>query len=386
LSSPLSIKGDAYLLGYLMVKTLWIWSYTKYWRMNDTDLFMMMLRAFIFSDSRLVRMLLDPEPLTNKSLNELVHYCVQRQFGFPSVALESMVTAFEQGGQEEPSGTMFDVENAPWEDPESSRSANGMIAEALEWLGRDGGDKRFLELATVLVQRREAMQIFRRMVDYERGEDGLHTFYNGEFVYGIDKGRLDQIQYSIPVGASGHAELVLCFKPRSGAQFCVLKLESPKLALFEPVARGWSGGLESSNSMGTGTSDEIAKLVRLGVEHAKRRSGQDFARAESLLLPQVERDYLHLALATASNKEAVREKMQEAGFWSLFDGDTVAVERLARLSCWSSLCLTHEGLEWWCDRHGFGFREASEQLLKYCETTGFEFFALNDDGRPLSLA
>jgi hypothetical protein len=60
LGGPLRCDGDAYLPGYLLVRRLWLEACKREWRLaNETDLFLMYLRSFVYDDMGLVATLLD---------------------------------------------------------------------------------------------------------------------------------------------------------------------------------------------------------------------------------------------------------------------------------------------------------------------------------------
>jgi hypothetical protein len=61
------------------------------------------------------------------------------------------------------------------------------------------------------------------------------------------------------------------------------------------------------------------------------------------------------------------------------------VNYLARLSSWSSLCLSRDVLDDLCREQGFALSAASQRLLALCDTTKFQFYRLDSQGRPISL-
>jgi len=84
LGQPLSSARSPYLVGYMLVRQLWLSACRKEWRLaSETDLFLMYLRSFIYEDFGLVEKLLDreldelrgPEAIFNHIVGRLNQFC-----------------------------------------------------------------------------------------------------------------------------------------------------------------------------------------------------------------------------------------------------------------------------------------------------------------------
>lgn len=96
LLNPFTAVAGGYLPGYLSVKSLWRTLGRQCHRvLNETDLFLMYLRSFIYDDLGFVATLLDPTTQGRKTAGHIVNYISQRLNQFSEI-IESDVNAYEQ--------------------------------------------------------------------------------------------------------------------------------------------------------------------------------------------------------------------------------------------------------------------------------------------------
>jgi hypothetical protein len=399
LSSALSIDGDAYLLGYLIIKSMWVSSFSRFWRMFDTDLFQTVLRGFLFGDSWLALKLLDYSPAFQRTVEEIRHTVKEiachiegRLFEFHKCPIEFMAAQYEVENKSLKYGrvgSMFEVERVPWETDtlvQAAARAVSMSIDRLHKLASNESGRMFVDLAESLTAQRVAMQVLTIDAELERRSDGTVTVTHGGLP--VHTLRADAKGWQVPDRAAGRFSIHIV--PTTGYQFCLFRIPEPRIILFDTLSRG---GMKSEDLEGLksvcrtiGANDDTIELCHVAFERAIKYCDVDWVKTEQALREAALPAYSRLALAFSHNHATVQLKMREAGFWSLFDGDTSAVERLARLSCWSSLCLSRDALDQLCRSHGFTLTEASEHLLRYCDSVGFRFFALGSDTRPICLA
>jgi hypothetical protein len=179
--------------------------------------------------------------------------------------------------------------------------------------------------------------------------------------------------------------------PSNGYQFCTLEIAETHTLLcnlLSPAEDEWKlSGIDFAKlCQGAAGIDTVYELCETLIDSIRCDSGIDWTRTEQALRQAATPAYSALALVYATAPQMVATQMAVGGFWTLFGGDTAAVEQLARLSCWSSLCLAYDLQDNLCRENGFTLEDASDRLLRYCESTGFRFFALGQDRRPISLA
>jgi hypothetical protein len=389
---PFSIDDDAYLLGYLMVKSLWISGFTRYWRLFDCDLFQILLRSFIFADSTLVRMLLNDAPIEDTSLavKKLATYIERRLYAFMNCPVESYAVGLEEQNKSVKLGQLDDMlklERVPWEKKSLQKLAANSISSGfkrLEKFSKKKSGKMFEELARDLVAQRVAMNVVSIEAELKR----LSDTKIGISSQGIPIHLMDNAQ-SVPDHGTGKFSIHLL--PNSIDHFCTMRLSDPELLLFSPLSHVGNLGEHSpldmpaiSRSVSSGRG--LTEICEKSLEKAIEICGIDLAKFEPSLRKAAFEGYSRLALWGAEDPAATGAVMRDGGFWTLFNGDTTAIEQLARISCWSSLCLSLERQEELCRSHGFGLHEASQRLLQHSDSFKFMFFRLGPDKRPISLA
>ncbi|MCP3392340.1 hypothetical protein NLM27_26685 [Bradyrhizobium sp. CCGB12] len=392
LSSPFSMDGDAYLLGYLLMKSMWVSSFSRFPRLLDPDLFQMLFRSFLFSDSSLVVRLLDPSPCTNESFRQLALHIEGRLLEYLRVPIQQLATQYEEKNKGEPIarvGLMHEIQRAPWEAPALVQDAAHAVSRSLERLARlafDDSSQKFLALSQSLIDQREAMTILAVDASFQHNTKGMMVITCN----GLPVHVMDHKLRNLPDKGQGRFSIHLL--PNSARQICLFELhESRELlvdVLLSPPEDGQSEERERNlQAIAQGLSSRAIalELCENAVERVKINCGVDWERTENALRQAAAKTYIPMALLFATDRDEVHTKMRAGGFWTLLGGDTTAVEYLARLSCWSS-CLAGDPLVELCRLHGFELNEANDLLINYCASVGFRFFTVGDKGRPLCIA
>jgi hypothetical protein len=391
LSSPFSIDGDGYLLGYLIIKSLWVRSFTRFWRMFDTDLFLTVFRGFIFGDTALVSMLLNTSPLT---VENLAKYITRRLDYFLACPIEKFATRLERQNKHRSFGQvgdMLELNRVPWQASTMRNAARKSISKSMERLAQRASsysEKQFVDLARNLMGQRNVMSVLSTPVEFRRNADANLVVTNG----GAPVHLMKTSGKEVPDRGSGRFSIYVV--PTTAMQFCQLEIFEPPLMLVDMLSEGattGSGGhaleidMEALSRM-FAKSEQAVEISQLIIEKARANCGIDWLRSDLAIRQTALHQYARLALLFSVNAAAVHSRMRNHGFWGLLDGDTSAVEQLARLSCWSSLCLTREAQDELCNSNGFTLGDACDKLLQYSNSVGFKFFRLDDVGRPVSLA
>jgi len=359
--------------------------------MFDTDLFQLVLRSFVFGDNTLVTKLLDRSPSSAPIVLTLAKHIEKRLVNLQLVSLEPYATQLEWQNRNRPIGqvgSLFDKVHAPWEEESVSEAASTAVFKTLERLRREAREdveRMFVDLAVSFLAQRRAMKVLSVDVDFD------HTV-KGSLVVKYRDTPVHHIQGVDPQSLSdnGVGRFSVYVSPNTAFQFCSLHTSESNLVVSEVINNGWSPAENNDHSieiMSDAVKDDaILEICRTAVQKAEADSSIDWIDCKRKIREAASPTYSKLALSFAKDPDAVNMKMKRGGFWTLLDGDTDAVEHLARLSCWSSLCLPFDVQDQMCRDYGFTMNEAGEQLLRYCDTVGFQFFALDTQKRPITLA
>ena len=96
LTAPLAISTGGYLIGYLLVKSIWGIALSRCSRFSDTDLFLTYLRSFFYDDMAFVHTILDPDTLEIQTYNSITSYFQSRFQTLVESDLEANVPNFER--------------------------------------------------------------------------------------------------------------------------------------------------------------------------------------------------------------------------------------------------------------------------------------------------
>lgn len=97
LQRPFSCE-DAYLPGYMSVKSLWRSAARRSSQFMDTDLFLAFVKGYFYEDPRFVSAILDPEAKEVRAAQGIYAYFLQRTNEFLSLDIESAVNEWLAGG------------------------------------------------------------------------------------------------------------------------------------------------------------------------------------------------------------------------------------------------------------------------------------------------
>jgi hypothetical protein len=390
LTSPLVFDDDAYLLGYLMIKSTWAWSFSKYWRMFDTDLFLLLLRSFVFGDSSLVEILLDETPCTAATINQLGNHIAHRLFDFINGPVEKFATELEKQNEELVFGhhePMFKLERCPWEAESIRKAATNSLLNWHRRLAERHGSEielMFSEMANNLLSQRTSMCICSVEASYELAADGAMVILYRD----VPVCAMNTMEMVLPSVGSGRFSVHVI--PRTARQFCLFEVDEPRQVLIDEIIPGARASGDDSLDKHDlvrhiKSAENVMNICRDCVEEAKGDSLVDWNDSIGSIRSVAMNTYSQLALSFSKDPVVVHQNMTEDGFWRLFGKDTDAINYLARLSCWSSLCLTRDKLEALCIEQGFALNAATTRLLDLCDVTKFCFFRVDSHGRPISL-
>src|SRR5581483_2256314 len=131
LGRPLRCDGDAYLPGYLLVRQLWLAAIRRDGRLaNETDLFLMYLRSFLYDDMELVATLLDETLDEIRGPSAVANHIMRRLEQFTNLDSHHV--------------TLFDEAVAEKKSPEL-RQNRVLTTLALDELGIQRGEARLRE-------------------------------------------------------------------------------------------------------------------------------------------------------------------------------------------------------------------------------------------------
>ena len=359
--------------------------------MFDTDLFLILFRSFVFGDSSLISLLLDEAPCTEGTVQKLATYIEKRLFEFINCPVESLATQLEEQNESVifgRLGSMIELERCPWEAESIRKAAADAISVSYERLQHhpaSENERMFAELASSLVSQRTSMCVCSAQARYELNSEGaMVVLYRDMPISAMNT-------KDVKLPRTGQGRFSIHVMPRTGRQICLFEISEPKMLLQDQIIPGVDPTedekLDAINmSQSINSAEGVMEICRLCIEEAKADSRVDWGRTVQSIREIATRPYSRLALSFSTDPETVHGKMAQDGFWSLFDEDTDAVNHLARLSCWSSVCLSRDVQDQLCREQGFTLMGASERLLRLCDLTKFKFFGLDRHERPLTLA
>jgi hypothetical protein len=387
LSSDLTAAGDAYLLGYLAIKNLWVLAAIKFGRLIDSDLFRLLLRHHVFSDSELISLLLDPSD--NGNLDGIAFRIRSRLSSFLDLDFSNCVHQLDlkSGSRNiDNYGDLLEQHRIPWESVEFTQLASVSFQETYKRIGKDASNfgKMLHDLSISLFRHRLAATLIEVDTNYRYHNGKLVATYQGFPVF------LGEIaDPHLPL--EGKARLSVKAIPSLASQYSLLFIEEGRKCYIQNITQVGNptqddSALKAQLILMDQTILQATEAVELINSQSSSISPVNWPALMQLVREDRERIYFPLALYFARDKAKTREAMSNGGFWQLVGSNSDRLEQLARLSCWSSLCLAPDFLTAMCSKCGFSRDEASRYMLQACEDTGFNFFTLGADGRPISIA
>jgi len=163
LGLPLRCDGDAYLPGYMLVRRMWLKGLHRDWRLaNETDLFLMYFRSFIYDDSGLVAVLLDGSLDEIRGAQAVANHIIGRLEQFTSFDPDDLARYDEAvAGENEPKVRSRAIASTLSLDEALAAHGEQMLRQALDEYGREEDDRLLAAL-----QFHEMQVLNRRQLQY----------------------------------------------------------------------------------------------------------------------------------------------------------------------------------------------------------------------------
>ena len=343
LCGPLTVSGNCYLAGYLLVRQLWIAATQRDWRLaSETDLFLSYLRTFLYDDLGLADLLLSDELDEIQGATAVATRISQRLGAFVELTAQD-VTDFEEiitSPGDQPLGYTGRAIQVSELECDRGRLALTTAGAASETRSGDENDDalRFHEQCVLI--RRQLLYLGSWAVETEVSAGRYRVLKNG-----VTLREGPALPGKGEGSAAGYIDVVYWIS--RGERVCAVRRGREVVAVESALNSAQRGDLEGDPEFVLlleqryAAGDLLTQLDEL-VEDVIADSWIEIAvdHIRSQLDTVVAQAYLPSALGDVPQDEvsAVAARMRETGFYGLLGRDRCLVEGLAALGiCCSTL-------------------------------------------------
>jgi hypothetical protein len=365
LGQPLNCAGEAYLPGYLIVRSLWQDIARRIpLLLNETDLFLMYLRSFFFDDLGLVAALLDTsrdEIAGASAVGERVHTRFAEFLNVTPTDVEAYEAAVLATGD----GDWLRNCSRALRVNESEHLRGELRAqELIAWYERPASSdiERFFQTSDQeVLTRRELLYVGSWPIEVVvdrcrfRAIDGSKTVLEGAarpvVAEGAARGYIDVLHWG-----ARHARVCAVFKE---GELVATQSMTPTLVENDETLVG----LLYQRDEASHRLREFDKVVDFVVREGWRETALDHVRSEAA--GATHQLYVPLALAAATDEQLpVAEKaLRDRGFYPLLNFDRRLIEGFAELGLCCSWFPARSGVEAVFDRMGLSL----DQTVAACD-------------------
>ena len=370
---------DAYLPGYMAVKSLWTTAVRRCGQFYDTDLYLSFIRSFFFEDPRFVSAILDPGVKEAQAAMQIVNYFIQRSNEFLvsdlKQALDEWLEMFGSSPEERTFANLTPGIGATKADFEL---ANARMTPL--WTARYNDD-----LLDSFVM--SNMHLLRKFMHV--GEVPGEARARDEGQTGIWVGDVEVVECDRAVlpPSLGPGKLSLVWDPVTtflGA-FFVSGEESTLVKTFFPGKKGTSGGVSAGQvtqfaPLSWAIDQELTRNLRdaLGGHGAILQSELDRLTRETLMNAETIYGELATLNLKGSQRGALLNALRAAGLGSVLGYDGNIVKALAAVGIANTMTWKRGDVEFLLDVMGIEEQARDRLFTSFLEVKGLPILAVSD--------